>query len=145
MWLEITDKVIDLPGIFILKDNPVTIGAYSILPALSRFVLWIHKKRYTTKLLKNDLGAYSIGGKCTFSITDDFNIIDYCGHISGRSEDKLEKVRTVFTDGYRYVSDSEYVILLSVENIVLILDFYLVICTIDKILNFKGGKQWVRI
>jgi len=145
MWLEITDKVIDLPGIFIIKDNPITIGAWSMLPTQDRFVLWIHKKRHTAKLLKNDLGAYSIGEKCTFSITDDLNIIHYCGHVSGRSVNKLEKIPTIFVDGYRYVSPTEYTVLLSIENILPIHDFYLVIAGIDGILNFKGGEQWIQV
>ena len=142
MWLEITDKVIDLPGIFILKDNPITIGAWSVLPTLNRFVAWIHKKRYTATFLKD---TNLVDEKCTFSITNDFSIISYCGHFSGRSVNKLGNVPTVLTDGYRYVSDSEYVVLLSGENVVPIHDFYLVVCQITKILNFKGGEQWVRI
>ena len=142
MWLEITDKVIDLPGIFILKDNPITVGAWCMLPTQDRFVLWIHKKRYTATFLKD---TNLTGEKCTFSITDDFSVISYCGHFSGRSEDKLKNVPTTLIDGYRYVSDSEYVILLSITNIVPIEKYYLVMCEIDKILNFKGGEQWVHL
>ena len=142
MWLEITDKVIDLPGIFIIKNNPITIGAWNMLPTQDRFVLWVHKKRYTATFLK-DINL--VGEKCTFSITDDYSIITYCGHFSGRSVNKLGNIPTVFTEGYQYISDSEYTILLNVRSIVPIDDFYLVICQIDKILNFKGGEQWIRV
>ena len=140
MWLEVTDKVIDLPGIFILKDNPITVGAWSVLPTLKRFALWVHTKRYTAKLLDN-----AFAEKCTFSITNDFNSIRFCGHVSGRAINKLEHIQTVSTDGYRYIGNSEYVLLLTIENILPINGFLLVLCNIDNILNFKGGEHWVQL
>ena len=143
MWLEITDKVIDLPGIFILKDNPITVGAWSVLPSTRMFALWIHRKRHTATFIRNSTPH---GEKCTFSITDDLDLIRYCGQVSGRNTNKLEKVPTTVVDGYRYVSNSEYTIFLSIYYVQPIYkDFYLVMCQRDKILNFKGGEPWIRI
>jgi len=143
MWLEITPKVIDLPGIFILKDNPITLGAYSFLPSMHRFAVWIHKKRHTATFLKDtDL----IGEKCTFSITNDLSIIKYCGRVSGRNVNKLSVVKTTILDGYQFVNDSEIVVMLSIEQILSVHDFYLVVCHTDRILdNRKGGAHWVEI
>ena len=143
MWLEITDKVIDLPGIFILKDNPITVGAWNILASKRLFILWILQKRYTVRDIKS--GTELIGEKCTFSITDNFNDMHYCGHISGKNENKLEKVLTVFTNGYRYIFGSEYVLLLTLRHTVPLHDYFILVCNIEKVLNFKGGEQWVRL
>ena len=140
MWLQITNKVIDIPGIFIVKDNPITIGAWSVLQSDNKFVLWIHKKRYTASLL-------TVGKqKCTFSIIDNITTIHYCGRISGRDQNKLSKISTVNDNGYKYLSDSEYVILIpSINSILPIDEFYLVICPIERIVNNRRKETWVKV
>ena len=143
MWIERTNKVIDVPGIFILLDNPITIGAYSFLPSMHKFAVWIHKKRYTATFLKNTILT---GVKCTFSITNDLSIIKYCGRVSGRNVNKLSVVKTTILDGYQFVSDSETVVMLTIEQVISVHDFYLVVCHTNKILNFReGGQHWVEI
>ena len=140
MWLEITDKVIDLPGIFIFRNNPSSIGAYSILKSENNFVLWVHEKRHTAELLRE----FVIGEKCTFTLIHDKRVIIYCGSISGRDENKLGKI-TVETEGnYTYPSSAEYLMFLSISSVTLINHYYLVICNIDKTYNHRI-KEWLQI
>ena len=138
MWLEITDKVIDLPGIFIVKDNPITVGAWSILASSNKFVVWIHQKRYTAELVKSAKGE-----KCTFNITDNKSDLIFCGSKSGRELNKLEKLSIEEKEpGYKSIMTSYYTILATVENTILVDKFYLVICNIIKIVNETGLKGW---
>ena len=143
MWIEITDKVIDLPGIFIIKDNPVTAGAWSMLPTTKQLVIWIHQKRYTAELVKS-----AIGEKCTFNITDNKEDLVFCGSKSGRTVNKLEKILIEEKEpGYKSIMASYYTILATVKNTIMVGDFYLVVCSVDKIINETGlgGWNWVNI
>jgi len=140
-WVEFGSKHVSVIGIAIVKDNPITIGAWNVLntynPNESKLVMWIEETRYTYGLLdKVD--------KFSFNLPAEPDDLVYCGRESGEDTNKLSNIKTGHKNGYTVIPDSDYIFLCEIEKTVDIGRHKLVISKIvDHVRN--RDEEWVEV